>query len=148
VLRLGPGEDLLESLWKYARVTKIKAASIVSTVGSLQKTNIRYSNAQVGTVIEDYFEIVSLVGNIDLQYSKDSAYPSSMGTKSGSGHVHISLSDANGNTIGGHLLSGNIVYTTAEITLVELPNAVFTREMDEKPEGSGYYELRVHTIKP
>jgi predicted DNA-binding protein with PD1-like motif len=145
VLRLSPGEDLLSSLWKYARVTGIKAASIVSCVGSLQRANIRYSNAETGAVINDYFEIVSLVGNVDLQSNPESLYPSSMGTKEGSSHVHISLSDKDGKTIGGHLLAGNLIYTTAEITLLEIKNGLFTREMDDKSTGgSGYYELKVY----
>jgi predicted DNA-binding protein with PD1-like motif len=148
VLRLTPGEDLLDSLWRYARVTGIKAGSIVSCVGSLQKTNVRYSNAPTGTVIEgDHFEIISLVGNIDFQSNETQQYPSSMGVKTGSGHVHIALSDKNGHSIGGHLLSGNIVYTTAEITLVEFLDGQFSREFDEKPEGSGYYELKVHKLE-
>ncbi len=145
ILRLSPGEDLLQSLWRYARVTGFKAASIVSTVGSLQRSNIRYANEPNGTVIEDYFEIVSLVGNIDSQISDTGLFPSSMGAKEGSGHVHISLSNKDGTTIGGHLLTGNIIYTTAEITLVEMVNGLFTREMDPVQEGgSGYYELKVY----
>ena len=66
MLRLQPGEDLLESLWKYARVTKTKAITVVSIVGSLTQTNIRYANVDYGTQLSGHFEIVSLVGNIDL----------------------------------------------------------------------------------
>lgn len=138
VLRLAPNEDLIESLWRYARVAKIKAGTIVSTVGSLQKTNIRFANNSDGTESSGSFEIVSLVGNIDFQ--KDL-------TNSGEfGHIHISVSDELGATIGGHLLSGNIIYTTAEITLIEIPNAIFDRELDDGPNGSGYKELKVFGI--
>jgi predicted DNA-binding protein with PD1-like motif len=45
---------------------------------------------------------------------------------------------------GGHMLTGNLVYTTAEITLVEVGGARFGREVDELPGGSGYYELVVY----
>ena len=67
VLRLMPGEDQLESLWRYARVTNIKAMSVVSIVGSLTTTNIRYANVDYATSLTGHFEIVSLVGNIDCQ---------------------------------------------------------------------------------
>lgn len=139
VLRLGPGEDLLESLWRYARVTNIKAASVVSVVGSLTNTNIRYANQEDGSKLTGHFEIVSVVGNIDFQNVNSPVYE-------GSGHIHMSFSDETGETIGGHVLSGNIVYTTAEITILELTNGLFTRVLDNKAGGSGYYELEVfHT---
>lgn len=137
MLRLGPGEDLLESLWKYARVTKIRAMSLISVVGSLVQTNIRYANQEDGTSLSGHFEIVSLVGTIDFQNTTMENY-------SGSGHVHIACSDEKGVTIGGHVLSGNIIYTTAEITMLEINNGLFTRELDNGPGGSGYYELKVY----
>jgi predicted DNA-binding protein with PD1-like motif len=136
VLRLGPGEDLLDSLWRYARVTKIKAASVVSVVGSLTDTNIRYADQGNGTSLHGHFEIVSVVGNIDLQ-KEDSP------DNEGNGHIHIACSNEEGVTIGGHALVGNVVYTTAEITLLELSNGLFDRILDDGPEGSGYYELQV-----
>jgi predicted DNA-binding protein with PD1-like motif len=135
VLRLGPNEDLLDSLYRYARVLNIGAASIVSTVGSLKKTSIRYANQEDGGNMTGHFEIVSLVGNVDMQSaSKESE---------DAGHIHISVSTETGETIGGHLLSGSIVYTTAEITLLEIVHATFDREPDTQPGGSGYYELKV-----
>lgn len=137
VLRLGPGEDLLDSLWKYARVTNIHAASVASVVGSLTTTNIRYANQEDGTSLSGHFEIVSVVGNIDLQTPEAPGYE-------GNGHIHISCSDEKGVTIGGHMLSGNIVYTTAEITILEITNGLFDRVLDDGPDGSGYFELQVH----
>ena len=55
-----------------------------------------------------------------------------MGTVSVNGsHIHISVSDSTGKTIGGHLLDDNIVYTTAEIIIQSIDGLVFTREKDE-----------------
>lgn len=136
VLRLGPGEDLLESIWRYARVTKIKAASVVSVIGSLTDTNIRYADQENGTSLHGHFEIMSVVGNIDLQKPDTSYYE-------GDGHIHIACSDEKGVTVGGHALTGNLVYTTAEITLLEITNGLFDRVLDDGPDGSGYYELKV-----
>jgi uncharacterized protein len=139
ILRLSPNEDLLDSIWTYARVQNITAMSILSGVGSLTQTNIRYANQESSTKLSGHFEIVSLVGNIDQQIP--STEPSS---STGSGHIHMSCSDENGVTIGGHLLSENLVYTTVELTLIEIQDALFRREPDEGPGGSGYYELRVY----
>ena len=141
VLRLSPGEYLLESLWTYARVNNIKAASILTTVGSLTTVNIRYANDDFGTTLSGHFEIVSLVGNIDFQQ------PIPPADGKGAGHVHISISDELGKTIGGHLLSGNVIFTTAEITLLEINDAVFKRVLDNGPSGSGYNELKVFPVK-
>lgn len=140
VLRLSPGEDLLESLWSYSRARNLTSASILSAVGSLQRTNIRYANQENGTSIESFFEIVSLVGNIDFQQTNKTDYQ-------GSGHIHIACSDSEGRTIGGHLLSGNLIYTTAEITILEVVNGLFIRVLDDGAgTGSGYEELKVLKI--
>lgn len=137
ILRLSPQEDLLESIWAYSRVQNITAASIISGVGSLVQTNIRYANQESPTAMKGHFEIVSLIGNIDYQKVNNPTY-------SGSGHIHISCSNEVGQTFGGHLMSGNIVYTTVELTILEITTAVFDRMIDDSEGGSGYYELKVY----
>ena len=92
---------------------KVHAMSLISVVGSLVQTNIRYANQEGGTVLKGHFEIVSLVGTIDFQNTTMENY-------SGSGHIHIACANEQGVTIGGHALSGNLVYTTAEITMLEI----------------------------
>ena len=73
---------------------------------------------------EGKFEIVSLVGTFSLDGC----------------HLHISLSDKDGNVIGGHLKEGCAIFTTAEIVISEIENMVFFREMDE---STGFKELIV-----
>lgn len=68
--------------------------------------------------LEEKFEIVSLVGTL----SQDGV------------HLHISLSNKNGDTIGGHLKGGCSIYTTAEIVIGELNNTKFSREFDKQTE--------------
>lgn len=72
-------------------------------------------------------EIVSLVGTI---------------SKNGRVHLHISLSDSQGQVVGGHLPAegGAIVGTTAEVVLGTSNNITFTREFDEE---TGFKELVV-----
>ncbi len=55
-------------------------------------------------------------------------------------HLHISLSDSEGKTIGGHLLGDAIVYTTAEIVIGEMCGVEFKRELCGQ---SGWPELKI-----
>ena len=66
VIRLAPNEDLIDSIFRYVRLVNITSASIVSVVGSLVQSNIRYANQPNGTISTGHFEIVSLVGNLDF----------------------------------------------------------------------------------
>ena len=45
-------------------------------------------------------------------------------------NLHLAIADAAGNTIGGHLLRGCRVYTTAEIVIAESTELEFTRTND------------------
>ena len=98
-IRLHPGEDLKAQLDEYAKANHLKAACILTCVGSLQQVTIMFANQSVTEMISGKFEIVSLAGTL---------------AENGS-HLHILISDSMGKTIGGHLKEGSIVYPTAEI---------------------------------
>ena len=116
-LRLRPGQDLQQAVFAFARRQNLQAAAIVTCVGSLRAATVRFANRPEGTPLSGGpFEIVSLVGAF---------------TREG-GHLHISLSDGKGQTLGGHLMPGSAVYTTAEIVLVELDGLTFSREKDQE----------------
>jgi predicted DNA-binding protein with PD1-like motif len=112
--RLKPGQDLRKEIENFAANNHITAGYMVTCVGSLTQTNIRFANQPNGSLANGHFEIVSLVGTISTNGS----------------HLHISISDSTGKTIGGHLLEGNIIYTTAEIVMAESRDLIFTREKD------------------
>jgi hypothetical protein len=112
--RLKPGADLRKSIQAYINEHNIKAGYIITCVGSLTQTHLRYANQPGGTQLNGFFEIVSLVGTVSISGS----------------HLHLSISDSTGKTIGGHLLEDNLVYTTAEIVIGESKNLLFTREKD------------------
>lgn len=113
-LRLKPGADLKKEVEAYVANHQIQAGWIVTCAGSVTNYHIRFANQPEGSRGEGHFEIVSLSGTVSVNGS----------------HIHISISDSSGNTIGGHLLDGNIVYTTVEIILQEDDGFVFTREKD------------------
>ena len=131
--RLTPGQDLKKSLLSYAKGAKLEAACVVTCVGSLSKVSLRLANADGGkrgsneTVsLEERFEIVSLAGTVSRHGC----------------HLHMSLSDYQGNVVGGHVLDGCVVFTTAEMVLGECVGHVFTRERDDE---TGFDELVVTT---
>ena len=113
-IRLGPGDDLRARLEQFARDEKIEAGFVMTCAGSLRRVAIRFADAKDATMLDGPFEIVSLSG-----------------TFSGDGpHLHISVSDATGRTIGGHLGEGSIVYTTAEVVIGEIAGTKFSRVVD------------------
>ena len=62
-----------------------------------------------------------------------------VGTLSGGGHLHVSLSDCSGKTVGGHLLE-LVVDTTAEIIIGDCSTLAFERTYDE---STGFHELQI-----
>jgi predicted DNA-binding protein with PD1-like motif len=126
--RLRPNQDLKKELQRFIDEKHISAASIITCVGSLTTVNIRFANQEKYEMLKGHFEIVSLVGIL---------------SKNGS-HIHISVSDSTGKTIGGHLGDESLIYTTAEIVLGIMPNYDFVREPDPT---FGYKELVVYPKK-
>src|SRR5690349_8117899 len=95
--RLQPNTDLKKSIIELIKGEKLHAAWIITCVGSLSQFHLRFANQPTGVMRLGHFEIVSLVGTI----GNDGC------------HLHISLADESGSILGGHVLDGCIVYTTA-----------------------------------
>ena len=121
-IRLQPNQDLKKSLENYARENQINAGVVLTCVGSLKNATLRMADENIIKTFTGKYEIVSLVGT----FSADGC------------HLHISLSDKDGNVIGGHLKEGCDIYTTAEIVIGDIKNLIFTRAMDE---NTGFKEL-------
>jgi len=141
--RLKPGDKVMSSLKDYAAVILSRqnpefcsSAFIMTTVGSVSDITLRLANASKTDPVtsksssendirrwpDQRFEVVSLVGT----FSRNQGC-----------HVHISLSDAKGDTIGGHLIEGT-VFTTLEVVMGTIDCVEFKREMDDQ---TGYKEL-------
>ena len=112
--RLKPGQDLKQSIDSFVKANKIGAGWIATCVGSLTEYQIRFANQEKGYSDKGHFEIVSLVGTVSVNGS----------------HIHLSIADSTGKTMGGHLLEGCKIYTTAEIVITESQEFVFRREKD------------------
>lgn len=126
--RLKPKDDLRKAIITFAEENEIRAGSMVTCVGSLEQFHIRFANQKKGEIKKGFFEIVSLTGTFS----------------NSSSHLHLSISDQFGNTIGGHLLDDNYIYTTAEVVVIELPDLEFNRELDS---SYGFKELLVENGK-
>lgn len=122
--RLKPGQDLLDEIETFVKTHSIEAGCLLSSVGSLTHATLRLANTGHYTDYEGHFEIVSLNGTVSVNGS----------------HLHIAISDSEGKTIGGHLVSGCKIYTTAEIVIAAFEGVVYKREY---AEDSGYEELAV-----
>lgn len=123
-LRLRPHEDVKVAIMKFAVDHKLKAACILSAVGSLEQFHIRFANQEKGVLQGGHFEVVSLTGLFTATAA----------------HLHMSVADEQGKTIGGHLLDENLVYTTLELVIGELTDVTFDRIIDST---YGYKELTV-----
>ena len=128
-LRIVPGEDLRQALASALRASGCSAAFVVSGIGSLSTARLRFAGLAEPDVIEGAVEIVSLAGTLSLDGV----------------HLHMSVADASGRVCGGHVATGCVVRTTAEVLLALLPDWSFTREPDPV---TGYPELVITPNNP
>ena len=88
---------------------------------------MRFADVPDAVVLPGPLEIVSLSGSLSAAGA----------------HLHVSVSDAAGRVVGGHLGYGSTVRTTAEVLLALLPNGTLTREHDP---ATGFNELVVRPL--
>jgi predicted DNA-binding protein with PD1-like motif len=126
--RLTPGTDLKAELARFTEQEALRAGFILSCVGSLSRARLRMPGGQdqdeTFLALDEPMEIVSLVGTL---------CPDGL-------HIHISLSRRDGACVGGHLVTGCIVNTTAEVVIGEAQEVEFGRLADP---ATGYAELSV-----
>lgn len=127
-LRLRPGQDLKSELDALVRHYRIEAGAVITCVGSLTDVTLRLANQEGSTVWQGHFEIVSLVGTLSTNGS----------------HLHLSVADSTGRMLGGHLLAGCRIYTTAELVIGIMPTLTYVREPDPT---FGYRELVIRKKK-
>ncbi|AIO39044.1 DNA-binding protein [Burkholderia latens] len=121
-LRLVPGDDLRVSIEQALRRLDAYAGFVIQGIGSLSVAQLRFAGIDAPSELRGNLEILTLAGSV----APDGA------------HLHMSVSDAQGRVWGGHVASGCVVRTTAEILLVLLPAHRFSREPDA---GTGFNEL-------
>ena len=126
--RLKSGQDLFDSIQAIVVEKHIEAGCVLSGVGSLTHAMLRLANREYSCEYEGHFEIVSITGTVSIHGS----------------HLHISISDEDGKTLGGHFESGCKIYTTAEIVIAVFRDVIYKREF---AEDSGYDELTIYDVQ-
>ena len=128
VFRLRRGSDLLKALQEYARTRRIAAGTVVSGVGCVTRARVRDASGVTVRELNEPLEIVSRMGTLSAART----------------HLHISLAREDLTVLGGHLMEGCIVNTTAEVVLLELDGVRFGAEWDGE---TGYDELAILSLE-
>ena len=121
-VRLLPGDDLRVALQNVVAARGCSAAFVLAGIGSLRGAQVRLAGAELPLQVPGDVELLSLSGSIAPNAA----------------HLHMSLADASGRVLGGHVAPGCIVRTTAEVLLQLLPGWDFRREADAR---TGWAEL-------
>lgn len=110
--RLHRGDDLAKSIADLCK--DYNTCVILSGVGCVYEARFRLADGENIFYKKEDYEIVSLMGTVSC----------------GNPHIHISLSDNQGNTIGGHLLEGCLINTTCELVIGVLEEYESSRPFD------------------
>lgn len=125
-VRLGPGEDLKQSLQRLVQREGHTAAWVMTCVGSLKRISLRLAGLHTA---EGEYEIISAAGTLA---------PNGV-------HLHLAVADPQGTLLGGHLMVGCVVADggTVEVVLGADSNWRFSRGLDPK---TGFDELSIQRV--
>ena len=121
-LRLRPGDDLRAGLERAFAEAPERAGFVAASVGSLSRLALRHAGRDEPCLVDGCFELVGLSGTLSVDGP----------------HLHLLASDRDGRVVGGHLLPGCVVRTTAEVVIGLARGVRFARPVDD---GTGYAEL-------
>ncbi len=120
VERFKTGDDILERLNDLVLRNRVSAGSFTA-IGAVEKATVGYfvGSGKYSTIsLQGTLEIVSCLGNVSLKEGAPFV------------HAHITLSDKEGKTYGGHLMSGTTVGATFELTLHSYDHIELRRKID------------------
>ena len=123
-LLLHPGDDLKQALESWLELPAGGSGCVVSGIGSLTVAQLRLAGRTEPSVFDRDLEILTLQGSLCR----------------GGSHIHITVADAYGAVLGGHLCEGSVVRTTAEVLAARLPQWQLQRAVDPT---TGYRELEI-----
>ena len=132
VMRLGPGEDILPAITRIAEECQIKQAVVIGGAASLTHAHLRNvrrypgefpitDEARVFSPVDGPLELLALSGNISQ-------------TDDGETYIHchaaISVGQPDATALGGHVLPNTTVYSTAELSIMEVEGCEIVRAHD------------------
>jgi len=122
--RIPHDSDLLEQINSFCMVNDIRSG-IVNIIGAVKEARLGYysQNRQNyrtldGENLTGGLEILSCTGNVSIKDGKPFA------------HLHLIVSDSQGNALGGHLMPGTVVYA-GEFIIQEFEGKDFIRGWDK-----------------
>jgi predicted DNA-binding protein with PD1-like motif len=120
--RLETGTDLVEEIERFCAEQGVMAAQ-VTVIGAVRRARYAYYQQEDRRYRElesdTHHEIVGFTGNVSLRDDRPFL------------HAHATLADADGATVGGHLLRGIEVFA-AEVMIRELAGVSLVRHPDEE----------------
>tara|TARA_B100000029_G_scaffold489112_1_gene546515 strand:- start:720 stop:1139 length:420 start_codon:yes stop_codon:yes gene_type:complete len=120
-LSLDKGEEINSSIIEVANLEKIKSCWI-NGIGAITNVDVRYFNIEKkiyeNKIYKSQYELTSLMGNISINKGEPFV------------HNHITFSDNNYRTIGGHLFSATI--TAAGEFCLFLSKDKIARDFDDE----------------
>lgn len=120
--RLATGSDLVEEIERACGEHSVLAAS-VSVIGAVRRAAYAYYEQEEHRYLElgstTHHEITGFVGNVSERDGRPFL------------HAHATFADADGATVGGHLLRGIEVFA-AEVVITELRDVTLVRQHDEE----------------
>ncbi len=121
IFKISKGKDLLEALTDFCHDNQIKCG-IISGIGSLENATLAYfdqvKKKYEKQVVTKKTEILNIAGNVSIMDNRSNI------------HAHLTLSDDEGNVLGGHLMAGTKVFV-AEVYIQELVGEPKVRKQDK-----------------
>jgi len=137
--RLLMGTDIIEGIEALCEENKIDSATIISCIGSFQKSSFVYLVPDETSHIKVQFsDVVEKEGPLEfIQGSgvvckRDAQYET---------HFHGSMSDQWGVVSGGHFIKGGNIVITADIVLAEVQGIQHIRQLDDETGHVQFYPL-------
>ena len=128
--RLAYGDDLLNSLTAFVQEKGIRTGR-VQMIGAVQKAVVGYYDEKTGKYINFEFqkpmEVLNLTGNVSVKDGQPFI------------HAHVTLGDEKGQSFGGHLMEGTVVFA-AEFVVEEFEGEDLVRKPD-KTTGLALWEI-------
>lgn len=122
LLKLDPGDDILESITGFAQERGIQAGWI-NFLGAVQRASLRYydqdAREYLDFTLDRHLEVLSGVGNISLLDGKPFV------------HIHAAFGDEEGAAYGGHINTGCVAFLI-EVRIDELIGDPPVRQFDER----------------
>jgi predicted DNA-binding protein with PD1-like motif len=130
ILKLSDGEDVLGGLRERIEEHGIRSGLILSGIGMLRELTLGYFKGRgeyKRLKVDDPVELTSMQGNVGMSDEGEVL------------HVHITCGTAEGEVIGGHLISGR-VNVVNEVVIFRLERTRLCRKLNSK---TGLLELEI-----